>query len=201
MKRREKTKTPLRDALDPETWVTLYGDALFAFALLRTGDRQIAEDLVQETFLAGLRGIEGFKGRATVKTWLTGILKNKISDHYRHRKRAKIHPKPLDDVSLDDFFDSGGKWKIKPAAWSLDPEKQMQSKELMNFIQRCIETLAGKLADVFVLREIDGLSSAEICKVFDITASNLWVRLHRARTQMRHCLTNKWGDTDIAAKE
>lgn len=203
MKRQNTTtqKAPPQQADDPEAWVNLYGDHLYAYALFRTGDRQIAEDLVQDTFLAGLAGLEGFQGRATVKTWLTGILKNKIRDHYRRQTRNRIHPKPVEDLSLDEIFDARGKWKLKPSPWSRDPHKDVEAKELMDFIRRCIASLAEKLADIFVLREIDGWNSAEICKVFGITPSNLWVRLHRARVQMRDCLTKSWGDPGLVGKE
>jgi len=104
---------------DPETWVDQYGDYLYRFALSRLRDRAAAEDLVQETFLAALHARENFKGRSSVTTWLAGILKHKIIDHFRKESREQ----PVEDVepftpTFDDLFDEKGKWKIGPSKWT-----------------------------------------------------------------------------------
>jgi len=101
--------------IDPESWVDSYGDALFHFALARVKDREIAEDLVQETFLAAVKAQDRFKGKSTEKTWLFGILKHKVIDHYRKNK-AVIYEQDLSEGTedLDAFFNAKGAWQTMP---------------------------------------------------------------------------------------
>ncbi|MGB7030300.1 MAG: sigma-70 family RNA polymerase sigma factor, partial [Syntrophobacteria bacterium] len=107
---------------DPKVWVDEHGDALFRYALFRTQNGQVAEDLVQETFLAALRGKDSFAGRSSVKTWLFGILKHKIIDHIRKISRER----PEEDIETlanlaDKTFNEQGVWKSQPAKWTTDP--------------------------------------------------------------------------------
>jgi RNA polymerase sigma-70 factor (ECF subfamily) len=182
-----------RHVPDPETWVDQYGDYLYRFALSRLRDRAAAEDLVQETFLAALHARENFKGRSSVTTWLTGILKHKIIDYFRKESRNQ----PVEDVesfnpTLDDFFDEKGKWKIRPSKWTTNPMELYEQKEFMKILRLCLSELSGRLAQVFTLRELEELSTKEICKVFDISATNCWVMLYRARMLLRRCLEINW---------
>ena len=101
---------------DPETWVDEHGDSLFRYALFRIQNGQVAEDLVQKTFLAALRGKDSFAGRSSVRTWLFGILKHKIIDHIRKISRER----PKEDIETvanlaDKTFDEQGVWKSQPA--------------------------------------------------------------------------------------
>ena len=178
---------------DPETWVDQYGDYLYRFALSRLQDRAAAEDLVQETFLAALHARENFKGRSSVTTWLTGILKHKIIDHLRKESRNQ----PVEDVepftpSLDDLFDEKGKWKVGPSKWTGSPSELYEQKEFWRILTQCLSELSGRLAQIFTLRELEELSTEEICKVFDISATNCWVILYRARMLLRRCLEINW---------
>ena len=178
---------------DPETWVDQYGDYLYRFALSRLQDNDAAEDLVQETFLAALHARENFKGRSSVTTWLTGILKHKIIDHLRKESRNQ----PVEDVepftaSLDDLFDEKGKWKVGPSKWTANPTELYERKEFWRILKQCLSGLSGRLAQIFRLRELEELSTEEICKVFNISATNLWVILYRARMLLRRCLEINW---------
>jgi RNA polymerase sigma-70 factor (ECF subfamily) len=175
--------------LNSEAWVDQYGDALFHFALARINDREVAEDLVQETFLAAVISQEKFKGRSSEKTWLFGILKHKVIDHYRKRKNI-IYEQGLRRApdSLDDFFDAKGAWQIRPEHWSANPGKSHEVKEFIDHFYRCLSDLPQRSADAFVYREIDGLSTEEICNLLDITSTNCWVILYRARMLLRKCL-------------
>ena len=178
---------------DPEIWVDQYGDYLFRFALSRLRDRSAAEDLVQETFLAALHARENFKGRSSVTTWLTGILKHKIIDHLRKGSREQ----PVEDVesftpTLDDLFDEKGKWKIGPSKWNVSPMELYEQKEFWRILALCLSELSDRLAQIFTLRELEELSTKEICKVFDISATNCWVMLYRARMLLRRCLEINW---------
>lgn len=175
--------------LNAEMWVDEYGDALFHFALARVKDKAIAEDLVQETFLAAVKSKERFKGQSSEKTWLFGILKHKVIDHYRKNK-STIYAQDIstDPDNLEAFFNAKGGWQIRPAHWRTNPGKVQETKEFLDHFYRCLSDLPQRSADAFVYREIDGLSTEEICKLLDITVSNCWVIMYRARMLLRKCL-------------
>jgi RNA polymerase sigma-70 factor (ECF subfamily) len=175
--------------LNSDTWVDQYGDALFHFAIARVKNREVAEELVQETFLAAVQSQERFKGRSSEKTWLFGILKHKVIDHYRKAKSTMYAQNILDDPdNLEAFFKTNGGWQIQPVHWRTDPGKAQEIKEFLDHFYRCLSDLPQQTADAFVLREVDGLSTGEICKHLDITATNCWVLLYRARMLLRKCL-------------
>jgi RNA polymerase sigma-70 factor (TIGR02943 family) len=186
--------------LEPQHWVERYGDYLFNFAIVRVNDRVKAEDLVQETFLAGLKAKDSFKGKSTERTWLTSILKRKVIDIYR--KQYSSRESSLDayeqDVSDGDFYRSEDPFKGHwlegkgPNSHSLLPDGEMEQEELASFIQLCIKGLPPQLASAFTMKMIDEDDSDTICKELGITPSNLWVMMHRARLRMRECLENKW---------
>ena len=179
---------------DPETWVEQHGDYLFGYAMLRLRDPQLGEDIVQETFLAALNARGSFSGRSSERTWLVGILKNKIVDYIRKISRER----PVDDVEsyidTEEFFDQDGAWKLKPNEWASDPAVNFERKEFWEAFKRCLTALPSRLHDAFSLREMEGMDSSEVCKVLDISATNLWVILHRARLSLRSCLETDWFD-------
>jgi RNA polymerase sigma-70 factor (TIGR02943 family) len=178
---------------DPETWVEQYGDYLYRYALSRIQDPSTAEDLVQETLLAALHARKNFKGRSSERTWLTSILKNKIVDHFRKIKREQV----VDEIesyndSMNEFFDEKGGWKAGPAKWIINPNELLERKEFWKVLSRCLSELSTLMARAFMLREMDGLSTEEICKVLNISSTNCWGLLHRARMNLRRCLEIKW---------
>jgi len=192
------TKTIEPDGDEAESWVDRYGVILYRFALVRVKDPVIAEDLVQETFLAALRGRENFQGRSSFKSWLIAILKHKIVDHIRKNVKEKS-VENFDSLTdqVETTFDDQGKWQFRPQNWAGDPVKLYQQKEFMNILYRCLAQLHGRQSEVFMLREIDGLSTEEICKELNITATNSWVMLYRARIGLRRCLEENWIDDSI----
>ena len=175
--------------LNSDAWVDQYGDALFHFALARVNRRDIAEELVQETFLAAVQSQERFKGQSSEKTWLFGILKHKVIDHYRKNK-STVFTQDLgyNSENLDGFFNAKGGWRVRPQHWSANPGKSQEVKEAFDHFYQCLSGLPQRTADVFVYREIDGLSTDEICKLLGITSANCWVILYRARMLLRKCL-------------
>ena len=181
--------------LDPDTWVDRYGDYLYRFAVARVKDAAIVEDLVQETFLAALRGRKNFRSRSAIQTWLTAILKHKIVDHYRKKNREQA-VEDIETVSeaVDSFFNNAASWKIRPEKWDINPMKIYEQQEFMDILYRCLAELPPRLAKVFMMREIDELETDEICKTLNISATNSWVMLYRARTYLRRCLEIKWFD-------
>lgn len=178
--------------LSPDTWIDKHADYLFNYTISRVNDVDIAKDLVQETFFAGLKSAKNFEGKASERTWLTAILKRKIIDHYR-----KINSEKGKAEIRMSFYNEGeneGSWLEErvPQTWENEAEKSLESKELQDAIDACIEKLPEKYAMVFRMKTIQGFETEEICKELDITSSNLWVIIHRARTQLRSCLENNW---------
>ena len=162
-------------------WVDDHGECLYRFALMRVRKPEVAEDLVQETFLAAARGYEKFGSRSCERSWLVGILKNKIVDYFRKlgRETSFTDMEFLSD-EFSEKFASIGFWNydLGPHEWK--PETD--------------EVMPEKVRDVFTMREMDDVPSREICAILSITDSNLWVMLHRARMALRECLEMNWFD-------
>lgn len=175
--------------INSEAWVDEYGDLLFRFAFARVNDRDTAEDLVQETFLAAIQSRDRFKGRSSEKTWLFGILKHKLIDYYR-KKKSTTYAKDImqNPDSLETFFNAKGCWQVLPENWRADPEKSQEHKEFLDHFYRCLSGLPKQSADVFAYREIEGMRTQEICDLLGITPGNCWVILYRARMLLRRCL-------------
>jgi len=183
---------------DPERWVELYGDYLFKYALMRLRDAAKAEDAVQETFLAALKGGKSFAGRSAEKSWLVGILKNKICDHFRKASRET----PFTDLEFysdeesDRFVGDGlakGGWihEFGPQDWP-EPGVNLDNEVFWKTYRDCAGKLPKNIAAVFNLREVDGIESKEVCAILNISENNLWVMLHRARMALRRCLETNW---------
>lgn len=188
-----------RNGNNPERWLDDHGDYLFRYALIRVSGKDIAEDLVQETLLAALKSFSGFDGKSSMRTWLTSIMKHKIMDHLRSLykfEKKRVEPEYGD---LNDFFDSGqnkGRWLPghAPTDWSESPDQAVNQKEFMRILKRCLASLPQKVASVFNLSEIEGKGTNEICKELEISATNYWVIMHRARNGLRKCLESHWFD-------
>lgn len=166
---------------------------LMRFAVLQLRDEQSAEDAVQDTMLAALQGREKFSGRAQLKTWLVSILKNKIVDRIRQRSREAPLPE-IDEDENDEFdalFVPNGHWQEKPTAWG-NPEASLQQSRFYDVMELCMKALPENLARVFTMREILEMETEEICKELQISTSNCWVVLYRARMRLRECLQLKW---------
>ncbi len=177
--------------LDPEEWVDAYGDILFRYAYRRLRDVHLAEEVVQETFLAAIRFQNHFAGRGSQIGWLTTILRRKILDQVRTRA-GRSDRSTEDDVDYSTvLFDENGHWKqgILP---SIGPDAQVEMGELWSIVEACLERLPQIQADVFVLSVMEEMDYQEICKELDISPSNLWVRLHRARLGLAKCVGAKW---------
>ena len=178
--------------LQPDTWVDAYADYLYNYASARVNDPEIARDLVQETFLAGLKSAKNYKGTASERTWLIAILKRKVVDYYRKINSKKGKAEVRMQYSADK--DSEGDWLEERAAdpLSLRENSAIENEELGLAIQACISKLPEKQARVFTMKTIAGLSTEDVCNELDINPSNLWVLIHRARTSLMACLGKNW---------
>ncbi len=174
---------------DPEEWMDLYGDLLYRFALNRVKDSTVAEDIVQETFLAALGAYKNFKGHSTLRTWLVAILKNKSVDYIRKKVKEQRSDK-IEDLAnrVGGNFSRQGDWPMGYCRWLDTPMNLYAHKELMNTMYNCLSALPGRLAEAFVMREINGLSTKDICAALNVTSTNCWVILHRARRRLRVCI-------------
>lgn len=174
---------------------------LIRFATLQLRDRALAEDVVQETLLAAKRGLEGFKGGSSLKTWIFSILKNKIIDALRKRQHetpiSQIGRPEQADGPADDLFDRRGFWATehKPHRWS-SPDESLEQQQFWQIFELCLDGLPERTAQVFSMRELLGLETEEICKELSISTSNCWVILHRARAGLRECLEQRWFNPD-----
>jgi RNA polymerase sigma-70 factor (TIGR02943 family) len=190
------SKLPVADA---ERWVDDHGECLYRFALLRVRKPEIAEDLVQDSLLAAVKSVENFSGRSTERSWLVGILKNKISDHFRKlgRETTFTDMEFLDDEMSHKFESGFWNHDVGPKDWQ-ESEAVTYRGEFWQTMRGCLDKLPPRVADVFMMREMDGQDTPDICEALNVSQSNLWVMLHRARMALRECLEMNWFGKDAA---
>lgn len=168
---------------------------LLKFAMLQLRNTAWAEDAVSETVLAALSKPQAFGNRSQLKTWLVGILKHKVIDALRHHRREVCAAEPSDDANEDPLeyiaFKADGHYAEAPADWG-NPEEQINSKQFFNILEACASQLPPTQGRLFLMREWLELSVEEICKELDLTSTNLYVQLHRARLRLRECLELNW---------
>ncbi|ANF51141.1 hypothetical protein A0O34_11720 [Chryseobacterium glaciei] len=186
------------DYLNPEQWVDEFSDFLFAFAVKRVNCREDAEDIIQETFLSAYKGLKQFEGKASVKTWLTSILKNKIIDYYRQKSNSKGYDDYFSETEEsfgNAFFNENnyGRWKpkIHKNYISENADQYILSKEFHEILEYCLQKLPPKLKPVFIAKYMMDDDAKKICKELNITSSNYWVLLFRSKTLLRSCLEKK----------
>jgi RNA polymerase sigma-70 factor, ECF subfamily len=178
----------------PHDWLNEHGDYLYRFALARLRDAHQAEDAVQETLLAAIQN-QSYEGKSAPRTWLTGILKHKIIDLIRKRSREQpledVAERVTDEVFADEFFNERGHWADKPSAWPM-PDGELEQKQFLSVLQNCMDRLPKKLASMFLMREIFEDDNEVVCKELEISPTNAWVMLYRARMGLRQCLESHW---------
>lgn len=176
---------------DPADWVDRYGDGLLRFAGARVVSRELAEDLVQETFLSAFRHRSQFDGKSSFGTWLVAILRRKIADHYRKSGRSPdLAAESL--AAVEAPFSARGKWTTSPTKWRTCPNDMAENAEFWAVFQDCMTGLPMHLAQAFQMRELSLVSVDDASRLTGITPKNLAVRLHRARLLLRQCLEKKW---------
>ncbi len=187
---------------NPDHWVKNYSDELFRFAYFRTNNNELSQDLVQETFLSALKNLKNFRQESNEKTWLYQILKNKIIDHHRRNKKSEASTNETGETInsesfLSRFFRNDGlfigHWKSEnaPKEWSASADADLLNEEFMNLLLECLSYLPEKQAEVFRLKNMEECTTIEICKELQVSSSNLWVLIHRAKLQLRECLEKK----------
>lgn len=188
-------------ASDPSTLnkqLSAFRPDLLRFARLQLRDDHLAEDVVQDAYLAAMAGHERFAGQASPKTWVFAILKNKIADVIRGRgttlnASSLVEEGEAFDQVFDTLFKANGHWTPgnKPADWG-DPQAAMAQQQFWAVFDACLNHLAANTGRVFMMREFLELDIEEICRDLGISSSNCYVILHRARHQLRGCLEKTW---------
>ena len=180
-------------ATTPEDWVEAHGDYLFNFAIGQVRDASVAEDLVQDTLLGAFKARDRFTGQSSERTWLVGILRHKICDHLRHtcRERAVRVDIPVAHGD-DEAWEDAVMWLHDVAAECQSPTRRLELEEFHANLETALGQLPPRVAQVFQLYEVEERPNAEVCQRLNISESNLWVMLHRARKQLRGHLMGWW---------
>lgn len=182
----------MADKQEPHHWLSEHGDYLYRFAMSRLHNQDLAEDILQETLLAGWKGYANFSGKSSIRTWLTGILKHKIIDFIRYEIRQRNLSEAAENDPTSAYFNDNGSWAEAPRAWHDNPEQLCNSEQFQQVLESCISNLPEKQQLVFHMRDMVGEDSETVCKSCDITATHLHVLLHRARLALRKCLEHNW---------
>ncbi len=185
--------------IDPSGWVDNHGDCLFRYAVVRLRDEAAAEDIVQETLLSAIQSMSSYTGKSAERTWLIGILKHKIIDHYRKTSReVPLDPSETDLTEFDPLFERQDEFKdhwhdtLSPRIWKSSPDEALNQTEFFGVLQNCLSKLPERVANCFSLREMNGLDSEEICEILSLSPNNFWVMMHRARMSLRRCVEINW---------
>lgn len=177
-----------------EQQLVSHHDYLLRFARLQLRNDAWAEDAVSGTMLAALAKPQSFENRSQLKTWLVGILKHKVIDMLRlHGREVSSHADDDDGADLLDLigFKPDGHFAQMPADWG-NPEQDLRSQQFLQVMDACVEKLPATQGRLFLMREWLELSVDDICKELNLTATNLYVQLHRSRLRLRECLELNW---------
>lgn len=178
----------------PEDWLDEFGDILYRYALARVHSEHSAEDLVQDTLLAAFQAYDNFNGKSTLRTWLVGILKHKIIDHFRkrHHQLLPLNEQELGEDVLAHQFNQQDHWNINLIEWDT-PDNILNNSDFTAIFRECVSRLPQKMADLLMLNTIGGISTEDCCKVLNFQTTNqLWVTLSRTRMKLRSCLDTHW---------
>jgi len=171
--------------------VEKYTEDLFSWALHKVSDHELAKDLVQDTFLAAAEKMDGFKGESSPKTWLFSILNYKIIDVYRRKVKQPVIKEP--DV-FSNFFDPHGDWRPqeRPENWDDDEQHLLDDGDFQEVLQECLEALPEKWGLAVKSKYLLNKKGDEICQELNITTTNFWQIVHRAKLQLRECVEVNW---------
>jgi len=171
-------------------WVNTFTDDLYNWAYHKTSDKEVAQDLVQDTFLVATEKFDTFQGKSSPKTWLFSILNNKIVDYYRQKSKKHILH---EGEFLSYFFNEDGGWKKEsaPKHWD-DDGHLLDNNDFLAVLKRCMDALPDSWNATVKLKYLMQKKGEEICKELNITTSNYWQMIHRAKLQLRACIEKKW---------
>lgn len=181
-----------------EVYLVALRHDMLRFASLQLRDEHLAEDVVQEALTAAVTGRREFAARSALKTWVFGILRNKIVDAIRVRGRSiNIGALADEETELDEVFESlfkaNAHWhpELRPHEWG-DPEAALHQEQFWAVFDACLNHLPPNTARVFMMREFLEFDTDEVCAELRISIGNCHVILHRARNGLRRCLEQSW---------
>jgi RNA polymerase sigma-70 factor (ECF subfamily) len=180
---------------DEQAFVILvrrYDDAMLRLASSFVPSRAVAEEVVQDTWMGVVRGIGGFEERSSFRTWLFRILVNRARTT-GERERRSIAIGTAEPAVDQSRFDAAGGWAAPPEQWVEDIDDRLRAGKLAGRIRSAIEELPARQREVVTLRDVDGLSSDEVCHVLEISDGNQRVLLHRGRSRVRQVLETEFG--------
>lgn len=180
-----------------EEWVEAYSDDLYRWALHKTSSEDLAADLVQETFVSAMDGLDRFEGRSQPKSWLFSILKNKIVDHYRKKRTDSLDDEDPNggapEPHSDGYFDKEGDWsEPDKMEWSGDEKELLDDPAFLKVLDHCIEELPERSRAVLAARFFQAKKGDLICKEMGLSSSNYWQIVRRAKLMLRDCLGMNW---------
>ena len=180
-------------------WVDIFSDKMYSWAYHKTGNKEVAEDLVQEAFFAAVKGFSGFEAKSNPKTWLFAILNNKIVDHYRKEAKNPVvneasHQSSGDDNFLESLFDTNGSWQKgqAPSDWGDISGHLLDDKDFLGILKLCMGRLPSNWNAAVRLKYLEEKKAEIICQELGIAQTNYWQILHRAKLQLRKCLETGW---------
>ena len=186
-------------AITVKRWVEMYSDKMYSWTFYKTNSKEIAEDLVQDTFLAAFQSISKFEGKSDPKTWLFAILNNKIAEHFRKIYRNPIlsenQANPNEGESFfDTLFDSNGEWQKeeRPKEWQNTEAHLLDDVAFVKVLEACMDKLPANWNAVIQLKYLEEKKGDLICQELGIAPTNFWQILHRSKLQLRKCLENHW---------
>lgn len=172
-------------------WVDNFASDMISWASYKLSDTELAKDIVQDTFLAAAEKIDSFKGDSSPKTWLYSIMNHKIIDHYRSKIKK---PLSLDNSLFSTFFNNNGEWQQqnRPRDWNEDESHLLDDEGFNQVLQKCL----GKLPEIWStcvhMKYMMKKNGTEICQELDITPTNFWQIMHRAKLNLRDCIEKNW---------
>lgn len=181
----------IANTINLSQWVEDYAEDLLSWASYKVSDAELAKDLVQDTFLAASEKIDTFKGKSSPKTWLFSILNYKVIDHYR----AKVkQPVKLDNQVFSSFFDEDGDWQSqkRPRDWHEEEKHLLDDSDFQAILKNCMDKLPPTWSASINLKYLMKKKGDEICQELDITPTNFWQIMHRAKLSLRDCIETKW---------
>ena len=186
-----KSTDPQRPIEEVSQWVEEHGDLLYRFARCRVSSHELAEDLVQITFISALKDWQRFRRESSAKTWLISILRHKIIDHYRRKKTDSLEDFPDGGEAVTQSAVASEEMVQDTASIRLNPEEILEHQELRSTLRECLDLLPERFRQVFVMRDIENKSTENICRELELSVSNFSVMMYRARLLLKDCFLKK----------
>lgn len=172
-------------------WVDQYAEEMYSWASHKVSDAETAKDLVQDTFLAAAEKWSSFKGDSSPKTWLYSILNHKIVDVYRKKVQQPVR---TENQVFSSLFDEGGSWKKekRPLDWHAEEGHLLDNHDFISILTQCLGMLPEKWNLCVKLKYLSGKEGEAICQELNLSPSNYWQIIHRAKLQLRECIEENW---------